>query len=79
MYFFVLKREEFAQSKTMDPKSFEKEKLILKQKIEQLERENKSLKKSLYELSIRFNSLKVAPFQVLKFRSKYDIAQRVVG
>ncbi|KAJ3276403.1 Superoxide dismutase [Cu-Zn] [Terramyces sp. JEL0728] len=39
-----------------------KEQRLLKQKVEVLERENYALKKSLYELSTRYNSMKLPPF-----------------
>ncbi|KAJ3313868.1 hypothetical protein HDV04_001429 [Boothiomyces sp. JEL0838] len=39
-----------------------KEQRLLKQKVEILERENYALKKSLYELSTKYNSMKLPPF-----------------
>jgi COMPASS component SWD3 len=39
-----------------------KEQRMLKQRIELLERENHALKKSLFELSMRFNAARVQPF-----------------
>lgn len=42
----------------------EKTSQVLKQRIEVLERENHSLKKSLYDLSARYNALKVPPYQL---------------
>jgi COMPASS component SWD3 len=39
-----------------------KEQKVLKQRIEILERENHALKKSLFELSMRFNATRVQPF-----------------
>jgi COMPASS component SWD3 len=47
-----------------------KEQRILKQKIEILERENHALKKSLYELSTRFNALKVQPLVLSELLTK---------
>ncbi|KAJ8327186.1 hypothetical protein BDV3_000310 [Batrachochytrium dendrobatidis] len=48
----------------MDPEKTSKEHRILKQKVETLERENMLLKKSLFELSSRYNSMshKLQPF-----------------
>jgi flagellar motility protein MotE (MotC chaperone) len=46
----------------MDTSQDKKDIRTLKQRIEVLERENHALKKSLFELSTRYNSLKVQPF-----------------
>jgi COMPASS component SWD3 len=53
----------------------QKEQRLLKQKIESLERENYALKKSLYELSTRFNALKVQPFQLSSLLDKSNHQQ----
>lgn len=47
----------------MDPlQQDKKEQRVLKQRIELLERENHALKKSLFELSTRYNASRVQPF-----------------
>lgn len=53
----------------------EKEKAQLKQRIEILERENHALKKSLFELSTRLNSLKVQPYQLGELLDSHHMDQ----
>ena len=50
----------------------EKKEKTLKQKIEILERENHALKKSLFELSAKYNSVKLPPFQLRDVLSSCD-------
>jgi COMPASS component SWD3 len=58
----------------------DKQHKLLKQKVEQLERENIGLKKSLYELSTRCNSIahKLQPFPIGDILDPIDIVEPLV-
>lgn len=58
----------------------EKQQKLLKAKVEQLERENIGLKKSLYELSTRYNAIahKLQPFPLGDIIDPIDIVEPLV-